>query len=135
MVVHKTVYQPVDLPGFVCENEGKILGVVTCLINDSECEIVTLNCSPRHMGLGSALLKRVETTAREHGCLRCWLVTTNDNLDGLRFYQRRGYRLSAIYFGAVTAARLVKPAIPLVGDYGIPLRDEILLEKSLDVES
>jgi hypothetical protein len=61
-----------------------------------------------------------------------WLVTTNDNLVALRFYQRRGFRLSALRPGAVDEARRrLKPAIPDAGAFGIPLRDELELELRL----
>ena len=59
------------------------------------------------------------------------MITTNDNLDGLRFYQRRGLRLSAVHAGAVDAARLTTPSIPEIGEYGIPLHDELVLELAL----
>jgi hypothetical protein len=55
-------------------------------------------------------------------------VTTNDNLDALRLYQRRGLRITGVSPGAVDRARAVKPAIPLVGAYGIELHDELTLE-------
>jgi hypothetical protein len=58
-----------------------------------------------------------------------WLVTTNDNLEALRFYQRRGFVLSALRAGAVDEARReLKPMIGRVGNFGIPIRDEIELE-------
>ena len=42
--------------------------------------------------------------------------------------QRRGFRLDAIHRGAVDDSRSrLKPEIPVVGAYGIPLRDEIEL--------
>ena len=53
------------------------------------------------------------------------LTTTNDNIDALRFYQRRGFRMSALRPGVIDRSRLHKPEIPRTGDYGIPLRDEI----------
>jgi Acetyltransferase (GNAT) family len=68
--------------------------------------------------------------AARHGCARLWLVTTNDNVDALRFYQRHGFRLAAVHRGAVDDSRgRLKPEIPVVGAYGMPLRDEIELEK------
>ncbi|MGH3646211.1 MAG: GNAT family N-acetyltransferase [Micromonosporaceae bacterium] len=82
----------------------------------------------RHSGVGSALLAAAVGLAREAGLTRIWLVTTNDNLDALRFCQRRGLRLIAVAPGAVDAARALKPEIPLTGAYGIPLRDELTLE-------
>ena len=131
VVVHNTIYLPASLPGFVAEADGAVAGLVTYQIRQELCEVVTLNCTHRCKGVGTELLKKVEETVFLKGCRKCWLVTTNDNLDGLRFYQRRGYRLSAVHYGAVTAARAVKPAIPLVGDYGITLQDEVVLEKQL----
>ena len=70
-------------------------------------------------------------TAREAGCTRLWLTTTNDNLDALRFYQRRGFVLAALYPDALIGSRPLKPEIPLIGAYGIPLRDELELEMEL----
>jgi N-acetylglutamate synthase-like GNAT family acetyltransferase len=81
---------------------------------------------------GTALVAAVERLAAQQGCRRLWLLTTNDNLDGLRFYQRRGFRLAALHTGAVDDSRArMKPEIPPVGDYGIPLRDEVELDKQL----
>jgi len=135
VVVHNTIYLPAILPGFVAEVENQPVGVITYQIRNTDCELVTLNCTPRLSGIGTALMHTVEETAIEAGCKRCWMVTTNDNLDALRFYQRRGYRLSAIHYGAVTAARNVKPVIPIVGEYGIELQDEVVLEKKLKPRS
>ena len=65
---------------------------------------------------------------------RAWLparglTTTNDNVDALRFYQRHGFRLVELRPGAVDAARRLKPEIPATGAHGIPLRDELELER------
>lgn len=76
------------------------------------------------IGLLDALLE----AARRGGCRRLWLITTNDNLNALRFYQRRGWRLVAVHAGAVDEARKVKPQISVIGEDGIPIHDEIELE-------
>ena len=66
------------------------------------------------------------------GCASVWLTTTNYNLDALRFYQRRGFRLVRVRPGAVDEARqTMKPEIPEVGSFGIPMRDELDLERRL----
>jgi hypothetical protein len=52
-------------------------------------------------------------------------------VDALRFYQRRGYRLAALVPGAVDVAGAVKPGIPWIGFHGIPIHDELVLEKRL----
>ncbi len=82
----------------------------------------------RRRGVGSALLSAVTALAGAERCRRLWLGTTNDNLDALRFYQRRGMRLAAVHRGAVDRARELKPSIPREGLYGIPVHDELELE-------
>ncbi len=66
-----------------------------------------------------------------HGCRRLHVVTTNDNVDALRFYQKRGFVLCELRRDAITAGRRLKPTIPWLGTYGIPLRDELELERVL----
>ena len=80
-------------------------------------------------GGASTVLAAIADTARAAGCRRLWLITTNDNLHALGFYQRRGLALAVLHRDAVTEARrTLKPEIPLIGDNGIPIRDEIELE-------
>jgi ribosomal protein S18 acetylase RimI-like enzyme len=74
----------------------------------------------------------VREVATAAGCRRLWLITTNDNLDALRFYQRRGFELVAVHRDFREVARRLKPSIPLEGNFGIPIRDEIELELRLD---
>ena len=62
---------------------------------------------------------------------RLLLVTTNDNIDALRFYQRRGLHILEVRPDGVARSREVKPSIPLIGSYGIPIRDEIVLGRDL----
>ena len=82
-------------------------------------------------GIGSSLMDAVKKAAISAGCGRLWLITTNDNMSALRFYQKRGFRLAALYLNALDRSRLLKPQIPLFGKDGIPLRDEIELDMSL----
>jgi GNAT superfamily N-acetyltransferase len=120
------------LPTFLAEDDGEIAGVATYIVGDSDCEVLTLHATQPWQGAGTALLREVEQFAAEHGCTRLWLITTNDNVDALRFYQRRGFHFAKVHPGAVDASRLkLKPGIPVVGEYGIPIRDEIELEKAI----
>lgn len=128
VVVHDAVYRPRDLPGFKAVLGGERVGLLTYHVHGGACEVVTLNSLREGAGAGTALLEAVRGAARGAGCRRLWLVTTNDNLRALGFYQRRGFRLVAVHAGAVARAREKKPQIPLVGEGGIPLRDEIELE-------
>ena len=82
-------------------------------------------------GIGGALIEAVQTAVSRAGCRRLSVVTTNDNLHALRFYQRRGFVLSALRPNAIEATRKRKP-VPLLGDDEIPIRDEIELEMMLD---
>ena len=59
------------------------------------------------------------------------LITTNDNLSALQFYQKRGFDMSRLYHNAVDKSRKIKPQIPLTGANGIPIRHEIELEMKL----
>jgi ribosomal protein S18 acetylase RimI-like enzyme len=116
------------LPGFAAELEGQPVGLVTYQITGDQCELVSLNSLRASIGIGSALLQTAQQAARAAGCRRLWLITTNDNLAALRFYQKQGWRLVAIHRDAVDESRRLKPEIPLSGIDGIPLHDEIELE-------
>jgi len=111
--------------------EDEPAALVTYRINGNKCEIVTLNCLVEGAGIGSALIDTVREMAISAHCKRLWLITTNDNTKALRFYQKRGFSLVAIYPNALEQSRQLKPEIPLVGNDGIPIRDEIELEFSL----
>lgn len=128
---HGELFHPEDLPGFLAEAGGERLGLATYRVDGRGCEIVTLDSARQGSGVGTALVAAVREVAVARGCERLWLITTNDNLDALRFYQRRGFRLAALHRGAVDAARRLKPSIPAEGAYGIPLHDEIELEMTL----
>ncbi len=124
MVIHGVTFDAADLPALIAERDGEVAGLLTYHRDGDALEIVSLNAFTPGGGVGSALIE----AARELAPARLWVVTTNDNLDALRFYQRRGFRMVAVAPDAVTAARAIKPSIPLIGEYGIPLRDEITLE-------
>jgi ribosomal protein S18 acetylase RimI-like enzyme len=117
------------LPAMVAEQDGVAVGMLTYEVVGDAFEIVTIDAFLEGAQVGSALLTAAAERATELGCTRLWLITTNDNLRALRFYQRRGLRLVALHPGAVDAARVLKPSIPLVGDYGIEIHDEIELAR------
>ena len=132
VVAHGKVYHPDTLPGFVAILKGNRVGLLTYSVDDKSCEIVTLDSSKPGIGVGTLLISAVTQAAREAGCKRLWLITTNDNLNALRFYQKRGFTLVAVHRYAVDAAREVKPSISLIGNDGIPIHDEIELEMLLE---
>lgn len=129
MVSRGKTYRLRDQAVLIARRNGARTGAAA--YNPETGELLSLNAVPQGSGVGSALLRAFEQIARQAGLRRVWLVTSNDNLDSLRFYQRRGYRIAAVYPNAVDQARRLKPQIPLTGCYGIPVRDEIELEKEL----
>ena len=125
VAVHGTVFQPAELAGFIAEQSGRLTGLLTYHVAGDVLEIVTLNAIERRVGIGTLLIEAAVGKARRCGGREIRLTTTNDNIDALRFYQRRGFRLAELRPGAVDRSRQEKPQIPTVGSYGIPLHDEI----------
>lgn len=135
MISHGVTYELSSLPGFLAEEQGQCVGVVTYYIEGGACEIVSIDSLAPGRGIGPLLLEAVKHLAQQAGCTRLWLITTNDNLNALRFYQKRSFVLAALHRDAVTRARQLKPQIPLLGEYDIPLRDELELEMLLERET
>ena len=124
---------PLDHPAVLAWSEDELVGAATYVLDGDACELLTLHATTPRAGVGTALLAAVERVARDAGCSRLWVVTTNDNVGALRFYQRRGFRLLPLRPGAVDRSREgLKPEIPWHGEHGIPLRDELELELVLD---
>lgn len=118
------------LPGFVAERDDQPVGLLTYRRDEGECELAFMAALERYRGVGSALVDALRREVSD--CDRIWVVTTNDNLEALRFYQRRGFRLSTVRAGAVDdSRRRLKPQISALGEFGIPIRDEIELELPL----
>jgi ribosomal protein S18 acetylase RimI-like enzyme len=132
MVYSHAVFHCDMLPGFAACRGEEMIGLITYIMADEQCQVVSLDSLEEGKGVGTALLQAVEEASRQQGADRVWLLTTNDNLHALRFYQKRGYELVRIHRGAVQRARQIKPEIPLVGNDGIPILDEIELEKVLN---
>jgi ribosomal protein S18 acetylase RimI-like enzyme len=133
MVIRGVVYRPEQLDGFIAYDGPDCVGEITFVMNGDDCEIVTLDSEREGQGLGTRLIDAVVDEARKQDCRRVFLVTTNDNLNALGFYQKRGFELVQINRGAVNEARKIKPGIPLIGMNNIPLRDEIELEIMLKI--
>ena len=131
MISRGTIYRPEQLEGFVVEDGEEWVGLLTFVIQADECEVMSLDSLREGQGIGSKLIDQITDEARTQGCKRLFLITTNDNLNALGFYQKRGFEIVAIHRGAVNESRKRKPSIPLVGYNNIPLRDEIELEMPL----
>ena len=125
------VWKPAELPGFGAFEGEECVGLVTYEINGEACEVVTIDALREGVGIGTALLEHVVETARKAGCSRVQLMTTNNNLRALAFYQKRGFRLVALRPGAIDEERKLKPSMPTVDSHGLPIRDELHLELPL----
>ena len=131
MISRGTIYRPEQLEGFVVEDGEEWVGLLTFVLKADECEVMSLDSLREGQGIGSKLIDQITDEARTQGCKRLFLITTNDNLNALGFYQKRGFEIVAIHRGAVNESLKRKPSIPLVGYNNIPLRDEIELEMPL----
>jgi GNAT superfamily N-acetyltransferase len=133
VVAHGVIYYPDTLDGFVALDGTDWAGEITYTFAGSDCEIVSLDSLREGQGIGTKLIECVLDEARKNHCKRVFLITTNDNLNALGFYQKRGFELVKIYRGAIDETRKIKPGISSIGMNNIPLRDEIELEIPLKV--
>lgn len=62
-------------------------------------------------------------------CYVVVLITTNDNINAIRFYQKRGFDMAHLFHNALDVSRKLKPEIPLIGENSIPLQHEIEFER------
>jgi O-antigen/teichoic acid export membrane protein/RimJ/RimL family protein N-acetyltransferase len=130
-VVNGAVHRPAEQAGFVAIEGDRRVGVVTYDIEGGACMIGLLQSLDQERGIATELVETLTAAARERGCSRLWVVTTNDNTRARSFYERLGFRVAAVREGAVTESRKLKPTIPLVDQSGVPVTDEIELERAL----
>ncbi|MEM7019480.1 MAG: GNAT family N-acetyltransferase, partial [Pseudomonadota bacterium] len=83
------------------------------------------------LGIGRQLLDAALQLAKEKGCQRAWLITTNNNSNAIKFYAANGWQQVAIHHHAVKEARRLKPELPEFDGNGVPIRDEIEFEVNL----
>ncbi len=121
-------FYPHEEEGLVERRDDRIVGLLTYHIDEEGMEILTLNSTLEGEGIGSSLMLNAIEKARARTCKRIWLTTTNDNLRAIGFYQRLGFRMIAINIGIVDEARKIKPEIPEIGERGISIHDEIVME-------
>jgi len=131
MVVHGQIFYPAEQQGFIASASGKRIGLITLDFQGETCEITVLDALQSREEIFQRLLDAAKQACISQKCHHLRLVTTNDNTDALRIYQAYGFRLCALHSGAVDEARKIKPEIPLKGDSGIPIRDEIDLEMEI----
>jgi GNAT superfamily N-acetyltransferase len=130
IVVHGETVDSRNLPALIA---GEQQGLATYQIRRTNdivfAELMTLDAVTANQGVGTALIEALIKTLRAERVDFLRVTTTNDNLNALRFYQRRGFRITVVRPGAVDQARRIKPSIPTLGEYGIAIHDEIELER------
>ena len=131
MIISSGTFDCTQLDGYIYETDDVILGLLTYVVHEDALEVISLDSIQEGHGIGTQLMHAVEVLAKEIGLEKITLITTNDNLAALKFYQKRGYRIVTVIPGAVAEARRIKPTIPLIGNDDIPLHDELLLQKHL----
>ncbi len=99
-----------------------------------EVAVVSILVLPKFQGrgVGHALQGALEAVCRPEEISRIHISTTNDNIPGLYFYQRLGYRLFDLDIGAAAAALAEHGDLDARGFGGIPIRDEIHLIKDME---
>jgi len=134
LAINGKLWDSQKMPGFVAVGATsptetyEILGYLLYEFHDGLCEIMVLESVAQKIGIATALIEQVKQTAKSGGVSKIIVQTSNDNTYAFRFYQRRGFTIREIRLGAMGVARELKPSIPLIGEDGIPLRDEIEFE-------
>ena len=131
MVVHGESVDLGVVDGLYACDDTEIVGLITYRVFKNEMEILSLDSIHEKSGIGSVLLENAIRIAKNNGCSRVMLITTNDNLSALQFYQKHGFDIIRLYHNGVEESRKIKPQIPLVGANGIPIKHEIELERKL----
>jgi GNAT superfamily N-acetyltransferase len=130
MAANGELFYPAEHDGFIA---GDWDGLITYRIAAGRCEVTLVQALREGEGIGSALLDATVTAARDAGCADVWLVSTNDNVHALAWYERKGFAVVEVRRGAVDRSReTVKPSIPTHNpDNGLPISDEIELTLAL----
>jgi ribosomal protein S18 acetylase RimI-like enzyme len=117
------------MPALVAVMTGQPAGALAYRLLGDALHIVALATDPmwQRSGVGGHLLAEAEILARRLQLTRIVVSSTNDNLPALYFYQRRGYRLTDLVPDSIIAHTRQQVA----GFAGIPVRDEVRLEKRL----
>ncbi len=129
LLIRGVKFYPSSMESLIAVEGEKIMGFMTYEIRSPICEIIAFEVYEKFNGLGTLMLEEMKKFAQSQNCTKLYLMTTNDNLDALRFYQKRGFQISGIHLDSVKNSRKLKPTISEFGDYGIAVRDEIDLEQ------
>ena len=105
--------------------------MITYIVYDNILEVTSLDSLQENQGIGSKLVDAVIREAKDRKLQKVVLITTNDNINAIRFYQKRGFDMVRLFHNALDVSKKIKPEIPLIGEDSIPLRHEIEFELSI----
>jgi ribosomal protein S18 acetylase RimI-like enzyme len=128
MIIRGEIVDMTKVDGIIAMDANQMVGLLTYVIRDDICEITSLDSLKPGQGIGTTLINKVIRIAKEKKCSRIIVVTTNDNINAIRFYQKRGFDMARLYHNALDVSRKLKPEIPLVGNHSIPIKHEIEFE-------
>ena len=128
VVTRGVLHETDSLSGLIAVKGTTPVGLLYFRIEKGQCEVVVLIAERQREGIGSALLRGIRRIAEKKNCHRVWLITTNANREAQAFYRAMGMRQYAVYPGALTASRALKPEIPLLDENGRVITDEIEFE-------
>ncbi len=120
------------LPGYVATLSGRRVGLVLIDVRDRNFEVVAISTTEPRRGVRRALMERCFAEVRATGCRRVWLVTTNNTVAAIAFYQRSGKDLWALHRQAFRVSRELKPTIPVRDAAGVRIEHELEFELLLD---
>ena len=110
----------------VADIDGARVGFLAWVVEGRECEVLAIASERPRAGVGTALMAAVDDVAREHGCERLVLTTTDANLGAQAFYESIGFSLAKRLVGAVDLCReRWKPEIPA------DMHDELVYERPI----
>ena len=128
MIIRGKEIDMTQTDGFYVKEQEDIIGLITYFVSDDVLEVISLNSLRENQGIGTKLVDAVIREAKDRKLKKILVVTTNDNINAIKFYQKRGFDMACLYHNALDLSRKIKPEIPLIGDHSIPLRHEIEFE-------
>jgi GNAT superfamily N-acetyltransferase len=128
MIIRGHIIDMTQVDGIAVYEDSEIIALLTYTIRDNLCEIISLDSLLEGRGIATELIKRIISAAKEKQCSKIIVITTNDNINAMRFYQKRGFDMVRLYHNALDISRKLKPEIPFIGENDIPLRHEIEFE-------
>ncbi len=86
----------------VAELDGRLVGTVLGGFDGRRGMVYHLAVAveERRQGLGEALMQAVEARLRSMGCLRYYLLVTQDNESAIKFYEQRGHECLPLHIFA-----------------------------------